>query len=127
MDECNENITPNRPYNLGDWVKVRKPRSQVLKGHSPYTRPLRVIKVLGKWTYKLSDNQVRNARRMSRFYASPEWEHEVSRKFNPVERTDDKKFHAPSQIPRRSARQKKGIPPQRFSPGDGDSFKRKGD
>ncbi len=47
------------PYRIGDQVLVRRPI--VLIGQSPWSSPLSVIKVLGQWTYKLSDNQIWNA------------------------------------------------------------------
>ncbi|MCP3663220.1 MAG: transposase family protein, partial [Gammaproteobacteria bacterium] len=53
---------PTSRFNLGDWVRVKKPQCQVLKGQSPWTSPLRIIQVIGRWTFKLSDNQIHNAR-----------------------------------------------------------------
>ncbi len=55
---------PTSRFNLGDWVRVKKPQCQVLKGQSPWTSPLRIIQVIGRWTFKLSDNQIHNARKM---------------------------------------------------------------
>ncbi|GFO11865.1 integrase core domain protein [Plakobranchus ocellatus] len=37
------------PYRVGDRVLARRP--QVLKGQSPWSKPLTVLKVLGNWTY----------------------------------------------------------------------------
>jgi transposase InsO family protein len=58
--------TPLRPYIVGSWVTVRNPSTP--KGLPPRSRPLRVEKILGNWNYLLSDGQVHNARRMSRFF-----------------------------------------------------------
>ncbi len=43
------------PFHVGDLVLTR--RLQTLKGHSPYAGPFRVIKVLGRYSYQLSDGQ----------------------------------------------------------------------
>ncbi|GFO00985.1 hypothetical protein PoB_002749000 [Plakobranchus ocellatus] len=39
------------PYHVGDRVLARRP--QVLKGQSPWSKPLTVLKVFGNWTYQL--------------------------------------------------------------------------
>ncbi len=51
---------------VGNWVTVKLPMSP--KGFCPRSKPLRVEKCLGKWRYILSDGQMHNARRMSRFF-----------------------------------------------------------
>ena len=96
--------TGRGPYKRGEWVCVR--RHHTLKGQSPFSRPMKVTEVLGNWTYRLSDNQVWNARRMRRH-------------FSPY--NDDLDFTVASpDIPgvrrRCSKRSTKGKPPQRFSP-----------
>ena len=52
------------PFKKGDLVRVKLPH--VLKGQSPYSEPREVRKVLGYWTYELSDGKVWNARRLKR-------------------------------------------------------------
>ncbi|GFN96939.1 hypothetical protein PoB_002344500 [Plakobranchus ocellatus] len=87
------------PYRVGDRVLARRP--QVLKGQSPWSKPLTVLKVLGNWTYQLSDGQMWNARKLRR-YLEPEapllHHHETAAP--PV---------------RRSQRQNRGVPPARYS------------
>ena len=56
------------PYRVGDKVLVRRPGNQVLKGQSVWSKPLRVIDVLGNYTYKVSDGNIWNARKMKRYY-----------------------------------------------------------
>ena len=50
------------PYQVNDVVCVRF--SQVPKGCSPFSKPLRITKVLGNYTYTLDDGQVWNARKL---------------------------------------------------------------
>ncbi len=57
------------PYIQGHKVKVRLPH--VLTGLSPFSKPMRIIQTLGNWTYKLSDGQVWNARRLRWVYDEP--------------------------------------------------------
>ena len=94
------------PFQQGDKVRVRLPH--VLKGSSPYSKPMRVVQTLGNWTYKLSDGQVWNARRLRKVYDDPVqvlqmYDEELPRQRSPV-------------LPRRSARPNKGVPPPRYSP-----------
>ncbi len=53
------------PFILGDLVLTRWP--QTLKGRSPFAGPFRVMKVLGWYTYPLSDGQKWNSRLLKRF------------------------------------------------------------
>ena len=55
-------VVRSGPYKVGQRVRIKRPH--VLKGRSPWSSPLTVIQVLGNWTYKLSDGQIWNARRM---------------------------------------------------------------
>ncbi|GFN92350.1 hypothetical protein PoB_001885600 [Plakobranchus ocellatus] len=55
------------PYRVGDRVLARRP--QVLKGQSPWGKPLAVLKVLGNWTYRLLDDQMWNARKLRRYWS----------------------------------------------------------
>lgn len=85
------------PYRVGNRVLARRP--QVLKGQSPWTRPLTIVKVLGNWTYQLSDGQIWNARKLRRFLdENIQWNNTTNKK----------------QLPRRSARHNRGVPPPRF-------------
>ena len=54
------------PFRKGDKVRVKLPH--VLKGQSPYSEPREVKKVLGFWTYELSDGKTWNARRLKRHH-----------------------------------------------------------
>ncbi|GFO08306.1 hypothetical protein PoB_003481100 [Plakobranchus ocellatus] len=86
------------PYHVGDRVLARRP--QVLKGQSPWSKPLTVLMVLGNWTYRLSDGQTWNARKL-RLYLEPEalllHHHDTA---------------AP--LVRRSQRQNRGVPSARY-------------
>ncbi|GFN73691.1 transposon tf2-6 polyprotein [Plakobranchus ocellatus] len=57
------------PYRVGNRVLARRP--QVLKGQSPWSKLLAVLKVLGNWTYRLSYGHTWNARKLRR-YLQPE-------------------------------------------------------
>ncbi len=61
---------------VGNWVMVKLPMSP--KGFCPRSKPLRVEKCLGKWRYILSDGQMHNARRMSRFFPTEHGEEFLS-------------------------------------------------
>ena len=87
------------PYKRGEWVRVRRPH--VLKGQPPFSKPMTITEVLGNWTYRLSDGQVWNARRLRRHL--------------PPEAFSDA-IPAPVLSSRRSQRSTKGKPPSRFSP-----------
>ena len=52
----------------GHEVLAKLPPSQVLKGCSPWKGPLRVVQVLGDYTYRLSDGQVWHRRELKRFF-----------------------------------------------------------
>lgn len=100
------NLTNRGPYFVGDMVLFKRPH--VPKGRSPYSDPIKVIEVLGNYTYRLADNSIWNARKLRRFHETHE----------PVT-TDFAVGPAPPIAPaqlRRSQRTNKGIPPQRYSP-----------
>jgi transposase InsO family protein len=99
IDQAATSLTGRGPYKRGEWVCVRRPH--VLKGQSPFSNPMKVIDVLGNWTYRLSDNQVWNARRMRRHFQTQD--------------VDPDDFTAVVQR-RCSPRSTKGKPPERFSP-----------
>ena len=99
------------PYNVGDTVLTRRP--QVLKGQSPWSEPLKVTVVLGNYTYRLSDGQTWNARKLRRFL-EPDliWENAASA---------PAVHHAPPLAPteanqRRSERSNRGVPPLWYPP-----------
>ncbi len=48
------------PFHVGDLVFTRQ--LQALKGHSPYAGPFRVVKVIGRYSYLLSNGQKWNLR-----------------------------------------------------------------
>ena len=56
------------PYRPGDTVVVRLPTTLVRKGQSPWSKPLQVTEVLGRYSFRLTDGQKWNARRMKRWY-----------------------------------------------------------
>jgi hypothetical protein len=87
------------PYAKGDLVLARRPH--VLKGQSPFSKPLRITEVLGQWTYLLSDGQIWNARRIRRYF--------------PPQETDSEfvNMESPCHL-RRSTRASKGQPPRRY-------------
>ncbi|GFO12713.1 Pol polyprotein [Plakobranchus ocellatus] len=86
------------PYRVGDRVRARRP--QVLKGQSPWSKPLTALKVLGNWTYQLSDSQKWNACKLRR-YLEPE---------APLLH-----HHETAALPfRRSQRQNRVVPPARY-------------
>ena len=89
-------LTCRGPYKRGEWVRVRRPH--VLKGQSPYSQPMKILEVLGNWTYRLSDGQKWNARRLRRHFSTE---------------VDPGDIIMPL---RRSRRPTKGKPPLRFKP-----------
>ena len=54
------------PYRVGDMVMYKRPK--ILKGQPPYSQPIPVVEVLGKWTYRLKNGSIWNARKLKRFY-----------------------------------------------------------
>ncbi|MCP3661043.1 MAG: hypothetical protein GY696_00880 [Gammaproteobacteria bacterium] len=103
----------NNPFRLGDWVRVKKPSTQVLKGQSPFAGPYRIIQVLGRWTFRLSDMNVWNCRRLSRYQPSVEWQELEEEKFKD-QRQPKEPTNPAVEEPRRSSRSCKGQPPKRF-------------
>ena len=71
------------PFMKGDRVRVKLPH--VLKGQSPYSEPREVRKVLGFWTYKLSDGKTWNTRRLKRHH-SPQSDEDVDVTEDPTAR-----------------------------------------
>ncbi len=53
------------PFTVGDLVLMQRP--QTLKGHSPFVGPFWVNKVLGRYTYLLSNGQKWNLRLLKCF------------------------------------------------------------
>ena len=96
------------PYQVNDVVRVRL--SQVPKGCSPFSKPLRVTKVLGNYTYTLDNGQVWNARKLVR-YRDPTQQYVL------VKRGRNEAVppaQPPRQAPRRSSRRTRGWPPLRY-------------
>lgn len=110
--EVNKNQTPKfihrGPFYAGQRVRVKLPH--VLKGLSEYSKPLIVKQYMGKWTYKLSDGQVWNAKRLRHVYDPLPGQAAI-----PTDIGHEEPAPEPL-IPRRSSRQNFGVPPQRFSP-----------
>ena len=105
------------PYKLNDRVRVRLP--QVPKCHSKYSKPLKVVKVLGHWTYRLSDGFIWNARKMRKVYEQlPQQyvDHDDEIQL-PIIQAPVPVAEAP--VLRRSSRTNFGKPPDRYSPGPG--------
>ncbi|MCP3667901.1 MAG: transposase family protein [Gammaproteobacteria bacterium] len=119
--KSNETSHPRPQFEVGDFVRYKKPRSTVLKGMSPLSQPLRVVKVLGRYSFLLADGQKWNARRLSRYYLPMDWpDPEVELYPDPAPRPpavlDPAVFPAAARVlPPRATR---GIPPQRFDPCD---------
>jgi hypothetical protein len=112
----NFNPLANRgPYRRGDRVRVKRPHT--LKGQSPFSKPMTVLECLGNWTYKLSDGQRWNARRIRRHFPplDESLESEVIRRRHPIARRD---IIARPVVdpPRTSTRMTRGQPPDRYSP-----------
>ena len=85
-------------YNVGDKVLSKLPHTR--KGISPFSDPKTVTEVLGFWTFRLSDGQKWNAR-----------------KLKPYRQREDTGYLLEAggqESPRRSARKTAGIPPQRY-------------
>ena len=105
--------SPSRPlwtgrslYKKGENVLTKKPH--VPKGHSPWSEPKVIEQVLGYYTYKLSDGQVWNARKIKPFR---------------ITTTRQSPDQAPGQTPppqppqlRRSTRANQGLQPERYDP-----------
>ena len=95
-------------YQVNDVVLICL--SQVPKGCSPFSKTLRVTKVLGNHTYTLDDGQVWNARKVIR-YRDP------TQQYMLVERGRNEAVppaHPPRQAPCRSSRRTRGWPPLRY-------------
>ena len=106
-------VTCRGPYKVGDMVRVRRPH--VLKGQCAWSRPFQVLEVLGNFAYRLSDGQVWNARKMRRFQ-EPDitWDDAAPAPAAPPAAPAPGSQAAPVPAPRRSARDNRGVPPQRY-------------
>ncbi|XP_029838267.2 uncharacterized protein LOC115322083 [Ixodes scapularis] len=51
-------------FRVGDWVRVKKP-GKVAKGESAFGPPLRIMKRVGRWTFRLGDGRVWNASKLA--------------------------------------------------------------
>ena len=90
------------PYKVNDLVRVRLPHVQ--KGYSPFSSPRKIIEVLGNYTYRLSDGQVWNARRLVRARTGP----------TAIEMEGPERPEEARQPLRQFSRKTRGIPPSRF-------------
>ncbi len=63
-----DTVVSKFPYRVGDFVCTRLPIAEIRKGQPPFSPPKQVIKVLGKWKYRLSDGSTWNARQIIRFH-----------------------------------------------------------
>jgi hypothetical protein len=84
-----------------------------MKGQSPFSKPMKIIEVLGNWTYRLSDGQKWNARMMRHYYSPPEYQTELELI------NEETPMHQPHWL-RRSSRRNHGVPPERFINSKGD-------
>ncbi len=108
----NSHLRSRGPYHVGELVVAKLPHRP--KGLSPYSKPKRVIEVLGLWTYRLDDGATWNARKLKRavppqaslLQDSPSTVHQP-----PVATTPP-----PAPANQRPKRRNAGRPPQRFSP-----------
>ena len=94
----------NGPYKQGEYVRTKLPHTP--KGHSPFSKPHRIAKVLGDYTYRLDNGQVWNARKLVRLRLPPPRYIEAIWNDEP----------APQQLhrPRRSTRSNRGQPPLKY-------------
>jgi hypothetical protein len=105
---------PKQPYQVGDLVRYKLPPISVRKGTSPFSQPLRVIQILGRWNYRLSDGQPWNARKLSRYRPHSVPDPEIAK--NCASSACPRLTTPRLTTPRRSQRVNAGIPPRRFSP-----------
>ncbi len=91
-------------YRPGDLILVRT--GPVPKGMSPYKGPLKVEKVLGHYTFWLSNGQCWSARRMKHWYEPPPATYLELAVLEPEE----------PQVLRKSSRVNIGVPPSRYKP-----------
>ena len=92
-------------------VMVRRPH--VPKGQCAWSRPIRVVEVLGNFAYRLSDGQVWNARKMRR-YIEPDIAWDDAAPAPAAAAAAPGSQAAPVPAPRRSARDNRGVPPLRY-------------
>ena len=106
------NLKCRGPYKVADMVMVRRPH--VPKGQCAWSRPIRVVEVLGNFAYRLSDGQVWNARKMRR-YIEPDiaWDDAAPAPAAAAAAAPGSQA-APVPAPRRSARDNRGVPPLRY-------------
>ena len=116
---------PKAPFQLGDWVTSRKPPAEVSKGANPRSAPKQVTEVLGRWTYKLSDGQTWNAKKLKGYRCPTMQQVEMEQHIQAgnqqplVVPRPVGQLNVPPLPPgsRRSTRANLGVPPERFSPG----------
>jgi len=109
---------PRDPYSVGDFVRYKKPPSSFLKGESPLSQPLRVIKVVGDYCYMLADGQVWNARRLSRYRPPPSDDTFPEFMDHPPQPAVNQQRQVinPPTATRVSTRINKGVAPTKFDP-----------
>ncbi|GFO39818.1 hypothetical protein PoB_006632300 [Plakobranchus ocellatus] len=61
----------DRPFFTGIPPAIHNRQQKVLKGQSPRSKPLTVLKILGNWTYRPSGGQTWDARKL-KYYLEPE-------------------------------------------------------
>ncbi len=93
-----------RELAVGDLVCTKL--HQVPKGYSPWSKPMKIEEVLGNWSYKLSDGQKWNARKLKKYFLP------ITQPWIEIDKSEC--VQRPEL--RRSQRINKGIPPLRFSP-----------
>lgn len=92
-------------FQRNDWVRIRFPH--VPKGMTPFSRPYRIIQVLGKNTFRLDDHKVWSSKNLVLHKRTPR---EIL--ITPVHPTTGDQVRQPTL--RRSQRTNKGVPPNRF-------------
>ncbi|MCP3664379.1 MAG: hypothetical protein GY696_18130 [Gammaproteobacteria bacterium] len=98
---------------------MKKPRSTCPKGQSPFIGPYRVNQVLGNFRYRLSENQIWNARRLGRYYVLSEWEEEdrrfmATRRRQKGGRPSEAHYTGSRANPTFLCKEEKGLPPERL-------------
>ncbi|MCP4339056.1 MAG: transposase family protein [Desulfobulbaceae bacterium] len=106
---------PKHPYHVGDIVTTKRPPAEIHKGQSSRSQPLRIQKVVGRWTYQLEDGSIWNARKLKRFRPVPDRRQQEEDHILNTHRHRPAPQGSPAKERRQSHRNQRA--PDRFSPG----------